>query len=115
MARTKGSKNKPKTITITKTEVDLANKLGLTTEQYAKSKLDEEVKALRKRGPYKKKPKVDWEKLAKDLQQALAKEIKENQDLYQTISSKETFIIQQAAIIQYLETKVLNIFRFESK
>jgi polyribonucleotide nucleotidyltransferase len=41
MARTKGSKNKPKTVT----------------------------------------PNINWEKLAKDLQQALAKEIKENDEL----------------------------------
>ena len=114
MARTKGSKNKPKTITVTKAEVDLANKLGLTTEQYAKAKLDEEVKTLRKRGPYKKKPKVDWEKLAKDLQQALAKEIKENQELYQTVATKETFILQQAAIIQYLEDKVWKLFNLKA-
>ena len=53
---------------------------------------------------------INWEKLAKDLQAALAKEIKENQDLYKTVASKETFIVQQAAIIQYLETKVWTLF-----
>ena len=54
--------------------------------------------------------KVNWEKLAKDLQAGLSKEIKENQALYQTVAAKETLILQQAAIIQYLEGKLWNIF-----
>ena len=57
MARTKGSKNKPKLLN--ETEIQVAKKMG--------------------------KPKVDWETLAKRLQQALASEIKESDDLKKEI------------------------------
>lgn len=58
MARTKGSKNKPKTVNT---------------------------------------PKVDWETLAKRLQQALASEIKESDDLKKELEATQAVLKKSAA------------------
>lgn len=79
MALPKGSKNKPKTITIT-----------------AKG----EVKQRKPRAE-----KINWEVLAKQLQQALASEIKENDGLKKQLAEANRALVQMSGIIQYLEGK----------
>jgi folylpolyglutamate synthase/dihydropteroate synthase len=112
MARPKGSTNKPKVVKITKVEADLANKLGITTEQFAKEKLK------LNRTPRKPRvAKVDWEKLAKQLQQALAAEIKENDSLKEELdvargalhlaTAKNAVLIKQIEFLQNMTAKVL--------
>jgi helix-turn-helix protein len=50
-----------------------------------------------------KKDKVNWEKLCKQLQEALAKEIKENQNLDEQLADAQIEVIQASGIIKYLE------------
>ena len=98
---------KGKTIKLTSAQVSIARKLGIPVETYAK----ELVKASRKpRKPRQKK--IDWEKLAKDLQKALRDEIVENQaratdieTLLFKVRSLEHQVIGFQAVISYLETK----------
>jgi hypothetical protein len=91
---------KPKRVMLTKTEVDFAAKLGVTPQQLAVEK----VKLQRK--PRKPRtPKVDWEKLAKQLQQALAAEIKENDGLREYNTQLITQGIKLLGTIEYLESK----------
>ena len=94
MARTKGSKNKPKTITITASEKNFMDKTGVTPTELAKAK-----KAITT------KNKIDWEKLAKQLQQALAMEMKENEDLKKRLIEANKLAVQMSGIIEYLEIK----------
>ena len=68
MARTKGSKNKPKLLNATEI---LAKKMA--------------------------KPKVDWETLAKRLQQALASEIKESDALKKEVDALNAVLKKSAA------------------
>jgi len=68
MARTKGSKNKTK---LNATEIQVAKKMA--------------------------KPKVDWETLAKRLQQALASEIKENDTLKKEVEARDAVLKKSAA------------------
>lgn len=69
--RPKGSKSKPKKVVLTKVQVDLAKKLGIPLEEYAKniSQIGRKKKIVT---PF------DWEKLAKDLDKALKSEIAES-------------------------------------
>ena len=53
-----------------------------------------------------KKDKVNWEKLCKQLQEALAKEIKENQDLDARLIDAQIEVIQASGIIKYLEKRI---------
>ena len=115
MSRTIGAKDKaprkspvrkPKKIKLTKAEVDLAAKMGVTPQQLA-----EKLKLQRK----PRKPsaaKVNWEHLARNLQTALRDEIVENQKrandidaLLFKIKSLEHQAIGFQAVISYLETK----------
>ena len=121
MSRTVGAKDKkprktpvrrPKRVMLTKTEVNLAAKLGVTPQQLAVEK----IKLQRK--PRKPRiPKVDWEKLAKNLQQALAAEIKENDSLKKELdvargalhlaTAKSAILIKQIEFLQNMTAKVL--------
>jgi hypothetical protein len=120
MSRTLGAKDKKprktpvKKVIITKTEVDLAEKLGVPVEAYAKEKL----KLRKARKPRKPRvPKVDWEKLAKNLQQALATEIKENDSLKEELefttatlhlaAAKNAVLLKQIQFVQDMTAKVL--------
>jgi tRNA A37 N6-isopentenylltransferase MiaA len=114
-----GSKNKPKTriIRMTKAQVALGKKLGVTPEQYAKSLVDVEKKekaalARKKRATVKK---FDWAVLAKQLEEALREEIKNNNELNEKVSDlnfQASNLVHQAigyrAIISYLENKHAN-------
>lgn len=102
-----GSKNKPKKIRITKVEADLARKMGIPVSQYAKEKVKIATKA-----PVKK---VNWERLAKQLQTALNDEIKENQGLSDRINGLQFQVanlehqaIGYRAVVSYLENKLGN-------
>jgi len=58
-----------------------------------------------------KKDKVNWEKLAKQLQEALAKEMLEGQEKDLLIEEKEEAIEQLILIVHYLESK-LGIYNY---
>lgn len=108
MSRTPGAKDlKPrkktvKKVLITSAEANLAEKLGVPLESYAKEK----IKARKPRKP--RTPKVNWEQLAKQLQQALAKEIKDNQQLESFNMEMTKRVLKLQGIIEYLETKLGN-------
>lgn len=106
-----GSKNKPKvkTVRLTNTEVLLAKKMGVSVEQYAKEKV-----ALSKK-PRKIVKKVNWERLAKQLQTALNDEIVENNGLFMQIdklkyevANLEHQAIGYRAVVSYLENQIAN-------
>jgi hypothetical protein len=116
MSRTVGAKDKqprkspvrkPKRVTLTKTEVDFAAKLGVTPKQLAVEKVKLQRKPRKPRAA-----KINWEGLAKNLQAALRDEIVENQKratdidtLLFKIKSLEHQVIGFQAVISYLETK----------
>lgn len=116
MSRTIGAKDKtprkspvrkPKKIKLTKAEVDLAAKMGVTPQQLAIEKLKLQRKPRKPRAT-----KVNWERLARNLQTALRDEIVENQKrandidaLLFKIKSLEHQAIGFQAVISYLETK----------
>ena len=116
MSRTIGAKDKaprkspvrkPKKIKLTKAEVDLAAKMGVTPQQLAIEKLKLQRKPRKPRAT-----KVNWERLARNLQTALRDEIVENQKrandidaLLFKIRSLEHQAIGFQAVISYLETK----------
>jgi len=116
MARTFGAKDKkprkspvrkPKKVFLTKSEVNLAAKMGVTPTELAIEKVKLQRKPRKPRAA-----KVNWEGLAKNLQRALRDEIVENQKratdidtLLFKIRSLEHQIIGFQAVISYLETK----------
>jgi hypothetical protein len=120
MSRTPGAKDKKprktpvKKIMILKSEANLAEKLGVPVEEYAKEKFKLR-KARKPRTP--RVPKVDWERLAKNLQQALATEIKENDSLKEELdiargalhlaTAKSAILIKQIDFLQNMTAKVL--------
>ena len=57
-------------------------------------------------GMSKKEPAVNWEGLAKQLQEALAKEILENQRLTKEFEEIAMIAIKNAGVVDYLETKL---------
>jgi hypothetical protein len=54
----------------------------------------------------KKYDTVDWEKLAKQLQEALAKEMKESERLDEQLADAQIEVIQASGIIKYLEKRI---------
>ena len=107
-----GAKNKSKTVKtvrLTNAEVLLAKKMGVSVEQYAKEKV-----ALSKK-PRNIIKKVNWEKLAKQLQTALNDEIVENGNLFRQIdelkyqvANLEHQAIGYRAVVSYLENQIAN-------
>ena len=51
------------------------------------------------------KKKIDWETLAKQLQQALASEIKENDGLKKEVEQLRISVIKMGGVIEFLEIK----------
>ena len=114
-----GSKNKPKvkTVRITKTQLELCKKMGVTPVQYARSliKIEKQQKtalARKKRASVKK---INWELLTKQLQTALNDEIRENQGLSERIdnlnyqvANLEHQAIGYRAVVSYLENQIAN-------
>jgi hypothetical protein len=109
--RPAGSKNKPKakTIRLTNAEVVLANKMNVPIERYAQEK-----SALSKKSS-KQTKKVNWERLAKQLQTALNDEIVENSRLFKQIddlkfqvANLEHQAIGYRAVVSYLENQIAN-------
>lgn len=107
-----GAKNKSKTVKtvrLTNAEVLLAKKMGVSVEQYAKEKV-----ALSKK-PSTIIKKVNWEKLAKQLQTALNDEIVDNNNLFKQIdelkyqvANLEHQAIGYRAVVSYLENQIAN-------
>ena len=99
-----GSGKKLKRYAITQTELKLANKLGVSTEDYVNVLVENKlIKPL----------KTDWQKLAKQLQAALESQI----DDYTILETKLEILEKEAnefaeshrryiTIISYLETKL---------
>jgi hypothetical protein len=54
----------------------------------------------------KKKQSVNWEKLCRQLQQALAAEMKENQMLQARLDKISLLALKHAGVIDYLEEKL---------
>jgi hypothetical protein len=64
------------------------------------------IEAKKPRKPRKpRQPKINWEVLAKQLQQALASEIKENDQLRENNTQLITQSIKLLGAIEYLENK----------
>jgi hypothetical protein len=114
-----GSKNKPKvkTVRLTHTQVALAKKMGISPEQYARSliKIEKQEKAALARKKRAVVKKFDWEGLARNLEDALREEIKNNNELTERNSDlnfQVSNLVHQAigyrAIISYLENKHAN-------
>lgn len=99
MGRPAGSKNKPKRVLLNRAQVELAQREGIKLE-----KLAEDIKKSQRK-PRAVKVKVDWEKLAKNLQAALASEIKENDGLKKEIERLRISIIKMGGVIEFLEIK----------
>ena len=57
-------------------------------------------------GMNKKKQSVNWEKLCKQLQEALAKEMRDNQMLEKKIENISMIAIKNAGVVDYLEDKL---------
>ena len=103
-----GSKNKPKKIVLTSTQVTLAKKLGITPQQFALEMSKKNKKTV--------KPKeINWEKLARELQAALRDEIHEGMEKDKKIKDLEFQVRNQAhqaigyqAVVSYLENKLGN-------
>ena len=99
MGRPAGSKNKPKRVLLNRAQVELAQREGIKLEQLA-----EDIKKSQRK-PRAVKIKVDWEKLAKNLQVALASEIKENDELKKEIERLRISVIKMGGVIEFLEIK----------
>jgi len=107
-----GSKNKSKTVKtvrLTNAQVLLANKMGIPVEQYAKELVN------LSNNPSKIVKKVNWERLAKQLQTALNDEIVENNGLFTKIdelkfqiANLEHQAIGYRAVVSYLENQIAN-------
>ena len=99
-----GVKNKPKNISLTNAQIHVAQKLGISKEEY--------IDAINKENTVKRK-KVDWEKLARFLEAALESQI----DDYTILETKVQVLEKEAdeyadshrryiTVISYLETKL---------
>ena len=54
----------------------------------------------------KKKQSVNWEKLCRQLQQALAAEMRETQALQEKVDKISLIALKHAGVIEYLEDKL---------
>ena len=99
MGRPAGSKNKPKRVLLNRAQVELAQREGIKLE-----KLAEDIKKSQRK-PRAVKKKIDWEVLAKQLQQALASEIKENDGLKKEVERLRISIVKMGGVIEFLEIK----------
>jgi uncharacterized protein YcbK (DUF882 family) len=119
-----GSKNKSKEdvtlnkiVRLTSAQVAIAKSMGISPEQYARSliKLEKQEKAAAARKKRDVVKKFDWEGLARQLEDALKQEIRNNNELNEKVSDlnfQASNLVHQAvgyrAIISYLENKHAN-------
>lgn len=122
--RPAGSKNKPKVVSLYASQIEFAKKFGITPEQLAKEKIKMERKHRKPR-----KPEINWEKLARELQSALRDEIgsstklqDENKNLKLQLDAEKLItsdltretnrqrdnMLEMRGIIHYLEGKLEN-------
>jgi len=108
LGRPVGSKNKPKKIILTRAEVEVANKMGVKTEDYAKQKL----KLSRKRKPVAaanksfKRPVNDQHKVIAQLLDDNLKFMRDNKELVNRINNLEHQAIGYRAVVSYLESQI---------
>lgn len=102
--RPRNSKNKPKApkrYQLTKTQSQIAEKLGISKERYVKTLIKEKMI---------KPVKTDWQQLAKRLQEALESQIKDYRELEERVFTMEKEADashrRYLTIIAYLETKL---------
>jgi hypothetical protein len=119
-----GSKNKPKkditlnrVVRLTSAQVAIAKSMGISPEQYARSliKLEKQEKSAAAKKKREAVKSFDWEGLARQLEEALKQEIKNNNELAERNSDlnfQASNLVHQAvgyrAIISYLENKHAN-------
>ena len=101
-----GSKNKSKKIILSRTQVELASKLGVTPVQLAKEKL----KLIKKRKPVAKakafkQPSNRASEISK-LQDKILELEMIRERLHSVIDRQEYKAVQYQAVIDYLETKL---------
>jgi hypothetical protein len=108
LGRPVGSKNKPKKIILTSTEVKIANKLGVKTEDFAKQKLI----LSRKRKPAAAATK-SFKRITLDQQRAYDSILNDNiqlmmdnKELVNRINNLEHQAIGYRAVVSYLENQV---------
>ena len=107
--RPAGSKNKPKVVKVNQAQINVAKKLGVPIEQFAKER------AALERKPRGKAKVVDWENLCKHLQTALRDEFADNEKLVTKVKELEFKVanlehqaIGYRAVVSYLENKLGN-------
>ena len=106
-----GVKNKPKTITLTRAEVDIAKRLGVTPSELAKEKLklSMKTKPAAKDKTFKQSDKQRLRKINEvvrrnfELMQDNEDLMKDNTELVNHINNLEHQIIGFRAVISYLE------------
>ncbi len=92
---------KTRKVSLSRSEVEMAKSMGIPLEDVAKAKLPKRGRpkgSKNKPTPFNNTPFTDWEKLAKQLQAALAGEIKDNDQMFEDnkrlveeLSRKRTF------------------------
>jgi DNA-directed RNA polymerase specialized sigma subunit len=105
--RPRGSTNKPKEpkrYELSRTQIQIAEKLGIPKEKYIETLIKEKMI---------KPVKTDWQKLAKRLQEALESQIKDYQELEEYVFKLEKDADEHdeshrryITVISYLETKL---------
>ena len=103
-------------VRLTASEVGFANKNNIPLADMARAKVPKRgrpVGSKNKPKPAPKKPvqnKVNWQDLAKPLQEALMKEMKDNEaaleKLHKYVESYKQMMLEQRGIIGYLEGKL---------
>lgn len=79
---------------LSRSEVEMAKSMGVPLSEVAKAKLPKRGRpkgSKNKPTPFNNVPFVDWEKLCGRLQEALAKEMRENDFLRDELNRKRTF------------------------
>jgi len=99
-----GSKNKPKRYAVSQSQLAIAKKLGINTEDFVREAIKQKVI---------KPIKTDWEKLAKRLQEALESQIEDYKELEEHVFTLEKEASEHVesyrrciTVISYLETKL---------
>ena len=103
VGRPKGAKNKPKKIILTATQVAVADKLGITTEELAKATVTAKRKAISKKQSVSMKER--WEQNRKLITDNLQL-MDDNSVLLSQVTNLEHQIVGYRAVISYLENQL---------